>query len=245
VAVVGLPDEIFGEQVVAFVVPANEMVEPPPMEVHKIKQYATDKLANYKVPRHFQFIDELPRNPSGKVLKNRLREMGSSQTATESKNQKLPSGLDGPEKGNPIATRPPTLRKKLESSYEGSRKQVASLFLQSLVQSITKAEEVVGPETRFLDAGLDSMMIVEMSSQLQSEFDPELQVSTTLVFDHPRICDLADFLVTSLVPKPAATATKMAGETVLSNPASSRVLDDIERLSEDETLEQLMKEIQE
>ena len=36
--------------------------------------YARDKLANFKAPRSVRFVDALPRNPSGKVLKNVLRE---------------------------------------------------------------------------------------------------------------------------------------------------------------------------
>jgi fatty-acyl-CoA synthase len=40
-----------------------------------VKHYVRDHLARYKVPREVVFLDELPRNPTGKVLKRELREM--------------------------------------------------------------------------------------------------------------------------------------------------------------------------
>ncbi|WP_218970371.1 AMP-binding enzyme [Halalkalibacter krulwichiae] len=40
----------------------------------EIKSFCKGKLANYKIPKEFDFINELPRNPSGKVLKRILRE---------------------------------------------------------------------------------------------------------------------------------------------------------------------------
>ena len=40
-----------------------------------IKTYVKDHLARYKVPREVVFLDELPRNPTGKVLKRELREI--------------------------------------------------------------------------------------------------------------------------------------------------------------------------
>jgi acyl-CoA synthetase (AMP-forming)/AMP-acid ligase II len=40
-----------------------------------IKAYVRDNLARYKVPREVVFLDELPRNPTGKILKRELREI--------------------------------------------------------------------------------------------------------------------------------------------------------------------------
>jgi len=40
-----------------------------------IKAYVRENLARYKVPREVVFLDELPRNPTGKILKGELREM--------------------------------------------------------------------------------------------------------------------------------------------------------------------------
>ena len=69
VAVVGLPDERWGETPVAVVVPAeNAALDLPSLATH-----CRSRLAGFKVPREFVIRDSLPRNPSGKVLKRLLR----------------------------------------------------------------------------------------------------------------------------------------------------------------------------
>jgi HIP---CoA ligase len=68
-AVVGVPDQRLGEVGHAFVVrrPGTDLEE------ETVITYARERLANFKVPRTVTFIDDLPRNPSGKVLKRELR----------------------------------------------------------------------------------------------------------------------------------------------------------------------------
>ncbi|POX38033.1 fatty acid--CoA ligase [Streptomyces sp. Ru73] len=70
VAVVGAPDERLGEVGVAFVVP-DPAEEPPTPDA--LTAWARERLANFKVPRRFHLVPELPRNASGKVLKTELR----------------------------------------------------------------------------------------------------------------------------------------------------------------------------
>ncbi|GAA1849979.1 class I adenylate-forming enzyme family protein [Brevibacterium marinum] len=69
VAVVAKPDDEWGEQVVAFITTADGRV----FDVDELRDYLGDKLARYKLPREVIVTDELPRNPSGKLLKHRLR----------------------------------------------------------------------------------------------------------------------------------------------------------------------------
>ena len=69
VAIIGVDDEKFGQRLKAFVVPANGK----PSE-DELKQYVKSNLAGYKVPREVVFLDELPRNATGKVLKKELKE---------------------------------------------------------------------------------------------------------------------------------------------------------------------------
>jgi long-chain acyl-CoA synthetase len=69
VAVIGRPDERLGEEVVAFVV-AREGESPSAEEVIA---YAKERLAAYKYPREVRFVDDLPKGPTGKVLKKELR----------------------------------------------------------------------------------------------------------------------------------------------------------------------------
>jgi len=69
-AVIGLPDEEWGESVKAFVV-LREGKEPNEEE---IITYCGERLAGYKKPKSVDFVDELPRHPTGKLLKRILRE---------------------------------------------------------------------------------------------------------------------------------------------------------------------------
>jgi fatty-acyl-CoA synthase len=69
VAVVGVDDEKFGQRLKAFVVPKKGSKKPSEAE---LKDYVKQNLARYKVPREIEFLDELPRNATGKVLKREL-----------------------------------------------------------------------------------------------------------------------------------------------------------------------------
>ena len=70
VAVVGVPDDKFGEALLAFVV----LKAGSSLECDEMIDFCRDKIAGYKIPRQLKLIDELPRNPSGKILKKILRE---------------------------------------------------------------------------------------------------------------------------------------------------------------------------
>jgi fatty-acyl-CoA synthase len=71
-AVIGVEDADFGQRLKAFVVTGNggELTE------DDVKTYVKEHLARYKVPREVAFLDELPRNATGKVLKRELQERG-------------------------------------------------------------------------------------------------------------------------------------------------------------------------
>jgi fatty-acyl-CoA synthase len=69
VAVVGRPDERWGEVPVAFVV----LRQGQDVTADELLAHCRDQLAKFKVPRDVTFLDALPLNPSGKVLKRELR----------------------------------------------------------------------------------------------------------------------------------------------------------------------------
>jgi acyl-CoA synthetase (AMP-forming)/AMP-acid ligase II len=70
VAVVGVPDEKWGEQVAAFIRPAAGRTPDP----DALFAYCRERLAPHKTPRHWQVVDAFPLTPSGKVQKYVLRE---------------------------------------------------------------------------------------------------------------------------------------------------------------------------
>ena len=67
----GVEDEEWGHRLRAFVV----KVDGASVDEDTIKAYVKDNLARYKVPREVVFLDELPRNPTGKILKRELRDV--------------------------------------------------------------------------------------------------------------------------------------------------------------------------
>ncbi|MFL6145328.1 MAG: acyl-CoA synthetase [Labedaea sp.] len=71
-AVIGVPDESFGQRLRAYVVPRHEMKP----DAEELKAFVRANLARFKVPREVVFLDELPRNATGKVLRDKLADSG-------------------------------------------------------------------------------------------------------------------------------------------------------------------------
>jgi long-chain acyl-CoA synthetase len=69
-AVVGLPDARWGESVLAHVVPRDGQVLTP----RALTLFLRERLADFKIPTRYRFVDTLPRNASGKILRRALRE---------------------------------------------------------------------------------------------------------------------------------------------------------------------------
>jgi long-chain acyl-CoA synthetase len=69
VAVVGVEHPVLGEDVEAFVALRPGMEATP----DELREYTLERLARYKVPRVWHFVDALPRNATGKVVKDKLR----------------------------------------------------------------------------------------------------------------------------------------------------------------------------
>ena len=73
-AAIGVDDDDFGQRLKAFVV----LKDGAKAEEDELKAFVKDNLARYKVPREFVFLDELPRNPTGKILKRELRKTAAT-----------------------------------------------------------------------------------------------------------------------------------------------------------------------
>ncbi|MDH4021333.1 MAG: AMP-binding protein, partial [Xanthomonadales bacterium] len=69
-AVFGIPDEKFGEAVVAWI----RLNEGETADAEEIRQYCNEQIAYYKVPKHFVIVDEFPMTVTGKIQKFKMRE---------------------------------------------------------------------------------------------------------------------------------------------------------------------------
>ncbi|MCL6557247.1 MAG: long-chain fatty acid--CoA ligase [Firmicutes bacterium] len=71
VAVVGVPDPVWGEEIMAIVL----LREGEKMDPGELQEYCRDKLARYKIPRYIHFVEEIPKTSSGKLLKYELKHL--------------------------------------------------------------------------------------------------------------------------------------------------------------------------
>jgi acyl-CoA synthetase (AMP-forming)/AMP-acid ligase II len=69
-AVIGIPDPVKREKVMAVIVPEAG----GKMDIDELKKHCREKLVNYQCPVSFEIVEELPRNTIGKVLKRELKE---------------------------------------------------------------------------------------------------------------------------------------------------------------------------
>ena len=74
VAVVGAPDRVTGNRVKAFVT-LNPDCEPTQELAEQIREHIKGRIAPYKIPKDIEFVDELPKSPTGKILRRELRQL--------------------------------------------------------------------------------------------------------------------------------------------------------------------------
>ena len=81
VAVIGLPDEKWIEAVSAVVLPKEDADQENLRE--EPEEHAKEKLADFKRPKHIFFVEDLPRNAAGKILKREMREEFAEKLESE------------------------------------------------------------------------------------------------------------------------------------------------------------------
>jgi len=113
------------------------------------------------------------------------------------------------------------LLKRLLQVPESQRADFLTEHLQGLLQHILGLAQPPAPDSRFLELGMDSLMAVEMRNSLLGQFGTSVAIPSTVVFDHPTIRALAEYLagqpmdgsLTQAAPMPTAPA-----EAVVSAP---------------------------
>ena len=74
--VVGVPDEKYGEELCAWI----RMREgAPPLDAGAVREFATGKLAHYKIPRYVKIVDDFPMTVTGKVRKVEMRQQSTEE----------------------------------------------------------------------------------------------------------------------------------------------------------------------
>jgi fatty-acyl-CoA synthase len=79
VQVVGVPDETYGEEILAWVVlkPGEDAT------IDQLREYCAGQISHYKIPRYWRFVDSFPMTVTGKVQKFRLREIAIAELGLE------------------------------------------------------------------------------------------------------------------------------------------------------------------
>ncbi len=243
-AVVGRSDEVLGEKVVAFIIRAPEAKTTE----DEIRSYCQLHLGSYKVPRQVVFVDELPRNPAGKVLKMKLRDVplpvseptaltAGTSTITSMPARPAASGV-GSEASGPLIER-------LLATHPASRERFLGAFLQEVLKDLTQCEEAPAVDGLIIDDEIDSLLIVEFRDRLQTQVGARLQLPATIVFDHPKISDLATHLLASLeLERATEPAIEPAPRVVAASTVSGRDPEQpIENMSEQQAMEALLREV--
>ena len=79
VQVIGVPDMKYGEELMAWVKLKNGVAVTP----ESIKEFCTGKIAHYKIPRYYKFVDEFPMTVTGKIQKFKMREQSIKELGLE------------------------------------------------------------------------------------------------------------------------------------------------------------------
>jgi len=82
VQVIGVPDEKYGEEICACIIPKPSSQATG----ESIKKFCTGKIAHFKIPRYFLFVEQFPLTVTGKVQKYKLREIFNKKLEKEDKN---------------------------------------------------------------------------------------------------------------------------------------------------------------
>lgn len=241
VAVIGVPDDILGETVAACVV----LHDGETISEDEFFTFCRRHLADYKVPKRLMFLDQLPRNPSGKVLKKDLRALSFENAVVESRSQHRDAVTKNANGTSPKATSTTGLIEELKSVHQSQRTRVVQQIVSDELSQLMEGEIPEQSES-LMEAGLDSIGMVELTSRLQTHVGAEFPLPATLVFEHPNINAITAELL--LVLEPALKQTTPSHSPVPDTQAPKQPSDDtlsrqIARMSESEAEAELLREL--
>jgi NADPH:quinone reductase-like Zn-dependent oxidoreductase len=122
------------------------------------------------------------------------------------------------------------LLKRLLQVPESQRADFLTEHVQGLLQHILGLAEPPAPDSRFLEMGMDSLMAVEMRNSLLGQFGTTVAIPSTVVFDHPTIRSLAEYLASQPLDGSSAGTTETA---VAAAPMPSEVTEETKEASQD------------
>lgn len=164
-AAVGIPDPVFGEDLVAFVVCRQDMgsgAEVLRDLTASLRGHCVERVGEFKTPGRFLFVEDLPRGPSGKVQRARLRSLHEA------------SGPRAEQRG--ATTRAGGSLRQLE---EDVRSMWGEIF----------GSMIVGVDTDFFELGGNSLMAQRILVRIQERYGVDLPVR--FLFENPTVRALA------------------------------------------------------
>jgi fatty acid CoA ligase FadD9 len=158
VAVVGVPDPTWGEQVAAFIRPADGRTPDP----DQLRTYCLERLTPHKVPLHWLVVDVFPTTPSGKVQKFLLRDgFAASAPAPDVGAEDQAKSLSALRRG-------------------GAVQPVAEAVRLAVQATLACRPDELNGGVRFTDMGGDSLSALKISALLEEVFDTAVPVGVVL-----------------------------------------------------------------
>jgi long-chain acyl-CoA synthetase len=201
--VVGVEDTLGSERVQAFVVTKHTCAE------ETLLAYCRARLADYKVPRSVIFVDDIPKSPLGKILRKDLLRVYETIQSGQRRTRELGAALQN--------ARSPLQRRQVLGQY----------VQEQLCHILHLHQHDLDPYRPLNELGLNSITAMELTSTLADALG--VKFSATLIWNHPTIAELADYLASP--PEDAGHAESVPASQAFVVPAGDT---DIDQLSDAE-----------
>jgi malonyl CoA-acyl carrier protein transacylase len=134
---------------------------------------------------------------------------------------------------------------QLASLTAGERTEALVEFVRGHVTQVLRLSPAKAPRRtqRLMDIGVDSLMAVELAGRLTAGLGRERPLRSTLIFDHPTIQAIAEYIERSVLDVPAATGKDKEEEET--TPSAAHLREDLEGLSDEEVEQMLLTKLKE